>query len=714
VRGSYCPLTSKHGIEVRCRDIFDPTITISTSTLALCELLGLQCPLIGDIPSMSGTAEVPRRPGPAALQSPTGSSPSNPGSGSSGGGQTSGSFTLLPPGAQLPNPPSQLPLPPAGLPTRPQQRLLSRLVQHKPLPALPIFPSVHLSKNVKPATPPQPPSSWAVHFRGFVKAVKWSKSNPNLNKMRSKDEQLRENTGLSSKMPGPNSQHAADPPSPNEKSPSRPRFRASTSFSALGGKSRPPTNVSANVGGVFLVPHAPVNAPHEFRPPTTGWMYPVPVDAYEMVTVRTMAGHDSDCSRQSMDGALQGSISPPRADLQLRKSVSEIGHGSVVFASMSPEASQSSFEHLPHFPADSAPSREPFPISPDFTETDASEPPPVPPKGRFGLQHVPPFTRGTEHKSTSDIPSITNVVPLSSPRLSKSVDVERHLLGITTATDAAGRKRLRRRSTYADDLSNGPSAHRGRNPPKFMLSPDASESSILSATAQSPPPPTFIGPPTPSTRRRLTKRRPSENSKRSLPTTVEVDTPALEATDPITSMSFPPSSFLPSSEQMTMFPTPSTPGLPLSAPPVGPRTPDSHSVVAPVDLRPRASSPSSIPLPPVPLPPFVQQLPTPPSSYDEWTPSHLMPSTKAGGAPPSAMRSLRPALPHRPSLERRASRRRWTLDLASEDIDETVLKEELERLRLLGEPNNNSELSNTDPGWTLARKVLLSSREVIL
>jgi hypothetical protein len=54
------------------------------------------------------------------------------------------------------------------------------------------------------------------------------------------------------------------------------------------------------------------------------------------------------------------------------------------------------------------------------------------------------------------------------------------------------------------------------------------------------------------------------------------------------------------------------------------------------------------------------------------------------------------------------------LDLASEDIDETVLKEELERLRLLGEPNNNSELSNVDPGWTLARKALLSSREVIL
>lgn len=78
------------------------------------------------------------------------------------------------------------------------------------------------------------------------------------------------------------------------------------------------------------------------------------------------------------------------------------------------------------------------------------------------------------------------------------------------------------------------------------------------------------------------------------------------------------------------------------------------------------------------------------------------------------MRSLRPALPHRPSLERRASRRRWTLDLASEDIDETVLKEELERLRLLGEPSNNSELGNVDLGWTLARKVLLSSREVIL
>jgi hypothetical protein len=661
---------------------------------------------------MSGMAAVPRRPGPAALQSPTGSSSSTPGSGSSGGGQTSGSFTLLPPGAQLPNPPSQLPFPPADLPTRPPQRRLSRLVTQKPLPALPVVPSVHLSNNVKPATPPQPqpPSSWAVHFRGFVKAVKWSRSNPQLNKTRSKDEKLRENTGLSSKMPGPNGQQAADPP--NEKSPSRAPFRTSASFSALGGKNRLPNNVSANVGGVFLVPHAPVNAPHEFHPPTPGWMYPVPVDSYEMVTVRTMAGHDSDCSRQSMDGALQGSISPPRADLQLRKSVSEIGHGSVVYTSMSPEASQSSFEHLPHFPADSAPSREHFPRSPDFMETDTSEPPPVPSKGRFGLQRALSFARGTEHKSTSDIPSITNAVPLPSTRLSKSVDVERHLLGITTAADAAGRKRLRRRSTYADDLSNPPSARRGRDPPKFMLSPDASESSILSITAQSPPP--LTGPPPLSARRRLTKRRPSQNSKRSLPTTVEVDTPALEAADPITSMSFPPSSFPPSSEQMTIFPTPTTPGSPLSVPPVGPRTTDSHSVVALVDMQPRASSPSSVPLPPVPLPPFVQQLPTPPSSYDEWTPSHLMPSTKAGGAPPSAMRNLRPALPHRPSLERRASRRRWTLDLASEDIDETVLKEELERLRLLGEPDNNSELSNTDPGWTLARKVLLSSREVIL
>ena len=661
---------------------------------------------------MSGTSTVPVRPGPTTLQSPATNSSFNPDSGSSGGVRTSGSFILLPPGAQLPNPPPQVVFPSSSITNKPSQKRISRPLSQKPLPSIPSSPPV---PDEKPTASPAPPTSWSVHFRGFVKAVKWTRSNPTLNKAIRKDKSREPGVSLPKDASG---QEAKDAPITDEKSP-RHRFVSSNSFSSLGRKSTLPARVSANVGGVFLVPQGQVNTQHEFRPPTPGWMYPVPVDPHELATVRTVIGHSSEGSRQSLDGFFPAPISPPRADTSLRKSMSEIGHGSVMYAPISPDASVSSFfEHPPHFPVDSVdPSREFIPQSPALPDKEPVSPipPPLPPKRPFSFKRALSFKRAAEHKSTSDIPSDLNAFPLPSHRPSKSVDAPRPALAIvTTAMDENGRKRLRRRSTVADhprSSSDSPIGRRGRDRPQFMLSPDASESSILSINvtiAHSPSPDPGMPPSATSSRRRLTKRRPSEKTKSSLPTTVEVDTPGIEIADPIASLSSP---FLPPlSEQVPALPTPNTPGLPLSAPPTtGLHMHGINSILPTAETNPRvSSSSSSMPLPPVPPLPPMPQLLTPSTSSSPYTPS------AKGATPPSAMRLLRPAMPQRPSLERRASRRRWTLDLASEDIDETVLKEELERLRLLGEPSNNNGLSNMDPNWTLARKVLLSCREVIL
>jgi hypothetical protein len=77
-------------------------------------------------------------------------------------------------------------------------------------------------------------------------------------------------------------------------------------------------------------------------------------------------------------------------------------------------------------------------------------------------------------------------------------------------------------------------------------------------------------------------------------------------------------------------------------------------------------------------------------------------------------------LTDRPALERRVSRRRWTLNIAGEEIDDDVLRRELERLRSLGEESEQLR-SHTPNGaavkeaaWKLQKRALLSSREVIL
>ncbi len=74
----------------------------------------------------------------------------------------------------------------------------------------------------------------------------------------------------------------------------------------------------------------------------------------------------------------------------------------------------------------------------------------------------------------------------------------------------------------------------------------------------------------------------------------------------------------------------------------------------------------------------------------------------------------------RPALERRVSRRRWTLNIAGEEIDDDVLRQELERLRLLGE-EPDQQRAHTPSGaavkeaaWKMQKRALLSSREVIL
>jgi len=74
----------------------------------------------------------------------------------------------------------------------------------------------------------------------------------------------------------------------------------------------------------------------------------------------------------------------------------------------------------------------------------------------------------------------------------------------------------------------------------------------------------------------------------------------------------------------------------------------------------------------------------------------------------------------RPGLERRVSRRRWTLNIAGEEIDDHILRQELERLRLLGE-EPDQQRAHTPNGaavkeaaWKTQKRALLSSREVIL
>ena len=110
--------------------------------------------------------------------------------------------------------------------------------------------------------------------------------------------------------------------------------------------------------------------------------------------------------------------------------------------------------------------------------------------------------------------------------------------------------------------------------------------------------------------------------------------------------------------------------------------------------------------------------------------SHLQPHSLEGLEPgpsdPLPAGPLSPADSHvgslieRPTLERRVSRRRWTLNIAGEEIDDDVLRQELERLRLLGE-EPDQQRAHTPNGaavkeaaWKMQKRALLSSRQVIL
>ncbi|KAG8811368.1 hypothetical protein FRC17_002504 [Serendipita sp. 399] len=488
-------------------------------------------------------------------------------------------------------------------------------------------------------------------------------------------------------------------------------FSRATSASKASGIKQPQIsfNISPNGGGVFMVPQMSTSN-SELRPPTPGWKRRFPIDPWEPSSATTAIGHENT-GLGTQVGEVYSSPSPPKADLAVRKSVSEIGHGSISYAQISPDASSSSFEH--HFPYNlnsPDPSQDYFPrVSVDVGgAAEEEERPPVPPKGRFsGLKRAFSFSRRSENKSTSDLPSAPTLGQISRHRPAKSADMSTPALG-SLVSDGKARARLRRRSTTTDASRNASSpVLRLHNPPKFMLSPDASHSSILSNSTPALPSPASgksVTPP-PHTRRRLTKRKPSEKTKSTLPTTLEVETPKsgdipnpMDALPPFQLLSPPPRTY--------SLPTPETPGLPLSAPPTTaldrpvPPLPENATALPPVPLVPSPLHPpirrSSLKLDALPNPEAIDRAPFP----------------KLHLAPPSAMRAIRPHLPHRPSLERRASRRRWTLDIASEEIDEEVLKQELERLRLLGQPSQGLNLP--EESWTHARKVLLSSREVIL
>jgi hypothetical protein len=666
----------------------------------------------------SGTV-APSRPKPTTIQPKSDESSFSPESGSSGGGQTSDSFVMLPPGAGLPDPNRPgIDFPIISLTTPPPQRRLSRQTQNKPLPTVPKPSDTPPKPPPKPTGNPQPSLSWAVSFRGFVKAVKWSKSSPQLSKTHGAQDAGRETTDNSHRslsrafQAAAKGKRRANPPENYNVAPTPPS-KSNTPYE---------TSMSANAGGVFLVPHTQAGQ-QELRPPTPGWMHAVPVNPHELSTTRTVMGHRSIHSRPSLDSCLTTSISPPMADIPVRKSVSEIGHGSLLYATLSPDVSSSSFEHLPNPPLYSPePSQEVLPQSPiPFPEPETfEERPPTPPRKRLdSLKRAFSFKRSTESKSTPDIPSITPAVEVavSKHRHTKSVDVDRRSpQGAGFVIDENGRARLRRRSTYTEPpRSRSSSATRTDN--HFLVSPLGSQSSFLSTGASIPSPTNFAStssspvPPTP--RRRLTKRKPSQKSRSFLPPTLEVDTPKdLEIPNPMEAMVVPPLPPLPSdSIPVALLPTPETPGLPLSAPPTTGLMKTSRPLPAiplPDQLR-EATFPPPVP----PLPPNLNLAPTFKGMATAVGTQIISTFSVNEGHPPSAMRPLRPAMPHRPSLERRASRRRWTLDLAVEDIEEDVLKQELERLRLLGQPSSSGD-GDGDPTWSLARKVLLSSREIML
>lgn len=708
------------------------------------------------------------RPQPTALQRPSRVSTftfSNYESGSSSGGQTSGSFVhLLPPGAQLPDVHKpRTDFPPLSLMNPPPPRRLTRAVHQKSLQ-----PALRASQHPQPGPqPPPPPSSWAVPFRGFVKAVNWSKSD-SAPKMHVEDN----SSGRKSKPKLPIPPRAAPKPAPEpEPKPSK-RKPLNNISKRINLYSEPQTSTSSSSssaapGPVFLVPHHVHTAQPDLRPPTPGWMRPVAINPLEYATARTVIGHSSDPPSRPFDTVVNPPTSPPLADVSLRKSVSEIGHGSLTFSPLSPEASCSSLGQFTPYPQGGTPadSQDVLPQNIVDLASDTHEdpkslppPPPVPPKGPLeGFKRVLSFGKSRERKSASDIPSLSDPPPLPPPRHtpSKSVDIERHATE-TGGLEKDGRaNRLRQQSVLVKPRNHSPSSSHPKNPQKFTLNPEASRSSILSTSipTQSPSPVTTnvnsnsnsngsIPHPPPAMRpasggKRLVKRKPSESRKTTLPATVEVDTPkSLESTNPMDNFVVVPPPPLPPRQPLSLqtsglIPTADAPSLPLSAPP--------------------AQQPAS--KPPMPPPPHLQPsisnhvsqhhplptpLPTPPSGPIQTSASiarpmqshstaahpmqhhsanaHLMshhrttapPMAMLKAPPPSAMKELRPAMPHRPSIERRASRRRWTFHIAAEDADDSVLVEELERLRQLG--NDNVQ----DTQWTLAKKALLSSREVIL
>ncbi|PVF96072.1 hypothetical protein CPB86DRAFT_709846 [Serendipita vermifera] len=672
----------------------------------------------------SGTV-APSRPKPTTIQHKSDESSFTPESGSSGGGRTSESYVMLPPGARSPDPNRPgIDFPIISLTTPPPSRRLSRQTQNKPLPCLPRANNELPKPPTAPPTASQPSLSWAVSFRGFVKAVKWSKSSPQLSKTQDTQGTGRETTDNHRRslsrafQAAAKGKRRANPPENYDIAPTPPS------------KSNTPheKSMSANAGGVFLVPHTQNAQQQELRPPTPGWMRAVPVDPYELSATRTVMGHRSIHSRPSLDSSLHTSMSPPMADIPVRKSVSEIGHGSLLYATLSPDVSSSSFEHLPHSQLDSPePSQDVWPQSPvAFPAPETfEERPPTPPRKRLdSLKRAFSFKRSAESKSTPDIPSMKPPVELPVPkhRHTKSVDADRRCPeGAGFVIDENGRARLRRRSTYSEMArSRSSSATRPEtNQRHLLVSPFGSQSSFLSTGAPIPSPtPTGDNSksPVPSTpRRRLTKRKPSQKSRSWLPPTLEVETPKdLEIPNPMETVVIPPplpiKPFV--STPVAHLPTPETPGLPLSAPPTASAM-NTTRALPPIPL-PSQLREASFP-PPVPPIPAHLNLTSTSAAMISAVNTQTLPSLPVNEShPPSAMLAIRPAMPHRPSLERRASRRRWTLDLAVEDIEEDVLKQELERLRLLGEPGTSSGENAPDSTWSLARKVLLSSREIML
>lgn len=738
-------------------------------------------------------------------------------------------------------------------------------------------------------------SSWVISFRGFVKSVRWARSDrpKHLNTNTSTDVPQRR---LSRSTPSPHhdSSHPRQPqpnlikstPSHQSAESDNPtsslkekavksleRAKTSTSWgkAAMARARREsylaPSSQTDNGHGIFRITgatHVPSATPSPSpSPPSDSPTLPVPRDSTSsslqppLLAVhlphrlpdpypQTVIGHDS---RPSLDVAPQIHSSydgPPLADPPSRKSMSEIGHGSVTFAPFTPSASDSDLGHYDEYtkfyhseiPSNTEHAlrlryerqldgkdhghdvRADFPPRTRYLDVDTN--PITPTRSNSVMSMLPsmPRSRCQEHRASghgfvdglkralsgqahlsgmsmsssslgwrSPSPHSFTTRPVSAGRATKSARSDSHLdalvmpnPGQTGEGGARSPRKLKRRSAAPNRMSLPPTESEfffvenlnGSTSMEKHASVEWQPYDSRTSVATAPSPELVM-----RSNRKLTKKRQSmgsggvgwrSSSKPSLLPTVEVESPEPTHGNPIDTEFFKANGGQGSfSKRLPLIPRSSLDVREIMA---------DRSLSPPLqELRTPYANPQEHPwAPPIGIPPnttnYSHALYTPRNGEQERTQtpsfntsheqgvmvedqplvqhgrvgslgrSHSQPpSLKALGPAPSdpptadPLNSISPADGHgrdssshshvgalidRPGLERRVSRRRWTLNIAGEEIDDDILRQELERLRLLGE-EPDQQRAHTPNGaavkeaaWKMQKRALLSSRQVIL